>query len=137
MILWTICNNVHRSNIAFTETVKAKLRNMALANFDSIDKYLIATKDNLSLIISPDAADQTKHNDLLIYLFTQLRECTVAPFKQYIARLHVQYLEASLTDLTPMKLLQLAEDKIQILRHAHQWTQTDEPSIMALQAQLQ
>jgi hypothetical protein len=137
MILWTICNNVHRSNIAFTETVKAKLRNMALANFDSIDKYLIATKDNLSLIISPDAADQTKHNDLLIYLFTQLRECTVAPFKQYIARLHVQYLEASLTDLTPMKLLQLAEDKIQILRHAQQWTQTDEPSIMALQAQLQ
>jgi len=45
-------------------------------------------------------------------------------------------LEASLPDLTPTKLLQLAEDKIQVLRHADQWTKLEDPAIMALQAQL-
>jgi hypothetical protein len=136
VILWTICNNVHRSNIAFTETIKAKIRNITLADFNTIDKYFINVKDSLSLITSSDAADATKHNDLIIYIFNQLTECSVAPFKHYISRLHVQYLEASLPDMTPVKLLQLAEDKICILRHANQWVETEESSLMALKAQM-
>jgi hypothetical protein len=136
VILWTICNNVHRSNIAFTETIKAKIRNTNLSEYENIDKYLIGIKDNLSLITSSDTTDLTKHNDLIIYIFTHLKQCKVTPFYQYISRLHVQYLEASLPDLTPTKLLQLAEDKIQVLRHADQWTKLEDPAIMALQAQL-
>jgi len=103
VILWTICNNVHRSNIAFTETIKATIRHMNLTDYDTIDKYLIGIKDNLSLITPSDSADQTKHNDLIIYIFGHLKQCTVTPFKQYISRLQVQYLEASLPDLTPTK----------------------------------
>lgn len=136
VILWTICNNVHRSNIAFTETIKATIRHMNLTDYDTIDKYLIGIKDNLSLITPSDSADQTKHNDLIIYIFGHLKQCTVTPFKQYISRLQVQYLEASLPDLTPTKLLQLAEDKIQILHHADQWAKYEDPAIMAMQAQL-
>jgi hypothetical protein len=80
---------------------------MTLADFDTIDKYFINVKDSFSLITSSDAADATKHNDLIVYIFTHLKECSVAPFKHYISRLHVQYLEASLPDMTPVKLLQL------------------------------
>jgi len=136
VILWTICHNVHRSNIAFTETIKAKIRGMNLMDYDTIDKYLISIKDNLRLITTSDTSNKTKHNDLIIYIFNHLKQCTVTPFKQYISRLQVQYLEASLPDLTPVSLLQMAEDKIQVLRHADQWVKHEDPSLMALQAQL-
>jgi hypothetical protein len=118
------------------KTIKAKVCNMNLSDYESIDKYLIGIKDNLSLITSSDKTDLTKHNDLIIYIFTHLKQCKVTPFYQYISRLHIQYLEASLPDLTPTKLLQLAEDKIQVLRHADQWTKSEDLAIMALKARL-
>ncbi len=52
-------------------------------------------------------------------------------------RLHVNYLEAKLPDLTPTKLLKLADDKSQILKHAGQWKDTDTPAVMALKLALE
>ncbi len=42
-----------------------------------------------------------------------------------------------MVDFTPHKLLKLATDKIQVLRHASQWKTCQEQSVMALKLELQ
>jgi hypothetical protein len=73
----------------------------------------------------------------LVYLFTQLQLSKIPLFKEAIDAWHIAYLEAKLPQLHPEKLLKMADDKIQILKHAGQWKELDTPDIMALQLELQ
>jgi hypothetical protein len=137
LILWTICNNIHRNNVAFVETIKSKIRTAKLSHFsDDACKYIVHIKDNLRLITA--ATDNSnEHNDLIIHLLTQLSTSPIKPFREAMERLHVNYLEAKLPDLTPTKLLKLADDKTQILKHAGQWKDTETPAVMALKLALE
>jgi hypothetical protein len=138
VILWTICNNIHRNNIAFVETIKGKIRDSVLSAFqDDVSKYIMHIKDNLTLITSSEDKEATEHNDLIIHLFQQLKKSPVPLFKEAIDKWHVKYLEAKMPQLTPLGLLKLADDKIQILKHAGNWTVTEDPAIMALKLELQ
>lgn len=137
LLLWTICNNIHRNNIAFVESIKCKICDSTLSQFNGdISKYIFHTKDNLCLIMTSDASTPT-HTDLLIYLFTQLQLCKVPLFKEAVDARHIAYLEAKLPGLTPEKLLKMTDDKIQILKHADQWKESDVPDIMALKMELE
>jgi hypothetical protein len=121
LILWIICNNVHRNNVAFVETIKCNILHI---------------KDNLRLITSTDGTT-TEHNDLIIYLFQQLKLSPITLFKEAVDKLHIQYLEAKLPNLTPTLLLKLIDDKMQTLKHADQWKENENPAIMALKLELQ
>jgi hypothetical protein len=62
LILWTICNHIHRNNIAFIEMIKNKIWEVTLSHFgDDIDKYKMFINDNLHLITSVFA----EHYDLI------------------------------------------------------------------------
>ncbi len=135
-VLWTICNHIHRNNIAFNETIKQRIRDSTLVQFDNdVLKYIISVRDNLRLITT--SSKQDNHNDLLIYIFRELTTCSIEPFKQAVQRWHVEYLEAKTPDLTPTTLLEQADTKVQILQHAGQWTKSLNPEVMALQLELQ
>jgi hypothetical protein len=71
-ILWTICNHIHqKNNIAFIETIKQRIRDTALEQFDNdVLKYIISIRDNLRLITF--STKKGSHKDLLVYLFHQL-----------------------------------------------------------------
>jgi hypothetical protein len=76
LILWIICNNIHRNNIAFVESIKRRVRESTLSQFgDDVPKYILYIKDNLRLITTSDT-DATLHNDLLVYLFTTTLQST-------------------------------------------------------------
>jgi hypothetical protein len=136
LILWTICNNIHRNNVAFTETIKAKIRTASLSEFnDDVEKYIIHIMNNLRLI-TPSDDSSADHNDLILYIFQQLTLCDVTLFKDAIQLWHIEYLEAKMPSLTPTKLLKLADDKVQILRHAGAWKQPQIPAVMALKLEL-
>ncbi len=52
LLLWTICQNIYRNNIALIENIKAKLRSASLSQFgDDAQKYLTFCRDNLCLIL--------------------------------------------------------------------------------------
>jgi hypothetical protein len=128
---------MHRNNIAFVESIKRKIRDSTLSQFgDDVSKYILNIKDNLQLITTSDA-NTPPHNDLLIYLFTQLRLWKVPLFKEEINAWRITYLEAKLPGINPEKLLKMVDDKIQILKHADQWKESDNPNIMALKLELQ
>jgi hypothetical protein len=137
LLLWYICNNIHRNNIAFNETIKAKIRSATLSQFhDDVFKYLSYLRDNLRLIVIADDKNN-QHQDLLTYIFESLSACAVPKFKESIQQWHVDYLEAKLNDLSPIELIKMAEDKVQILQHANQWADADTPAVMALKLELQ
>jgi hypothetical protein len=79
----------------------------------------------------------TTHNDLLVYLFAQLQLCKVPLFKEAIDAWHIAYLEAKPPGINPESLLKMADDKIQILKHADQWKESETTDIMALKLELQ
>jgi hypothetical protein len=66
-----------------------------------------------------------------------LQLCKIPLFKEAIDAWHIAYLEAKLPQLHPEKLLKMADDKIQILKHVGQWKESDTPDIMALQLEIQ
>lgn len=138
LLLWIICHNTHRNNIAFVETIKRKIREATLSQFsDDVSKYIIHIKDNLRLITSSHNQHKQTHNDLITYLFQQLRLSPITLFKEAIDKWHIKYLEAKLPDLSPEKLLKMVDDKMQTLQHAGQWKESENPSIMALKLELQ
>lgn len=137
LLLWYICNNIHRNNIAFTETIKTKIRTATLSQFhDDVPKYVSFLRDNLRLITITDDST-TQHTDLLTYIFKQLSTCAIPAFKDSIQKWHVDYLEAKMIDLTPVGLIKMADDKVQVLQHANQWIDVDSPAVMALKMELQ
>jgi hypothetical protein len=84
LLLWTICNNIHRNNIAFIESIKRKIRESTLSQFnEDVPKYILHIKDNLRLITTSDNS-LPNHTDLLIYLFAQLQLCKVPLFKEAV-----------------------------------------------------
>jgi hypothetical protein len=136
LILWTICNNMHRNNVAFIETIKAKIQTATLTEFgDDIEKYIIHIKNNLRLITSTDDHSR-EHNDIIIYNFQQLSLSTIPLFQESIQKWHIKYLEAKTPSLTPTKLLKDADDKMQVLCHAGQWKQPENTAVMALKLEL-
>jgi hypothetical protein len=136
LILWMICRNIHRNNIAFVETIKTKIRESNVSQFGGdICKYIIHIKDNLRLITTTDTSSE--HNDLLTHILLQLCASPIKPFKEAMQQLHINYLEAKLPNLTPLTLHKQADDKAQILKHAGQWTDTETPAVMALQSALE
>jgi hypothetical protein len=85
VILWTICNNIHRNNVAFFETIKGKIRDSTLNSFnDNVSKYIMHIRDNLTLITSSDDTTAAEHNDLIIHLFHQLKQSSVPLFRDAI-----------------------------------------------------
>jgi hypothetical protein len=137
LLLWTVCNHIHHNNIAFVETIKNKIRNATLTHFnDDVENYIIYIKDNLRLINA--ATDDTKeHNDLITYIFTQLSASNINLFQETIQKWQIDYLEAKLPDLMPTKLLKLADDKVQVLKHAGHWRTIESPDVMALKLELE
>lgn len=136
LLLWTVCNNIYRNNIAFVETIKAKLRMANIDQFNNdIPKYITFLRDNLRLITAADDTT-TDHNDLLTYIFNALSSSNITLFKEQVQKWHVSYLEAETPDLTPTKLIKMADDKIQVLRHAGLWNETENPNVMALKLEL-
>jgi hypothetical protein len=94
LLLWIICNNIHKNNIAFVETMKCKIRDSTLLQFcNDVSKYITHIKDNLCLITSSDNGT-IEHIDLLTYLFQQLKLCNITLFKEAIDAWHIKYLEA-------------------------------------------
>jgi hypothetical protein len=135
LILWMICSNIHRNNIAFIETIKTKIRESNVSQFgDDICKYIIHIKDNLCLITTADTSSE--HNDLLTHILLQLCASPIKPFKEAMQQVHVDYLEAKLPNITPLTLLKQADNKAQILKHAGQWKDTETSAVMALQSAL-
>jgi hypothetical protein len=53
-------------------------------------------------------------------------------FKEAADAWHIAYLEAKLPNITPEKFLKMVDDKIQILKPADQWKESDNHDIMAL-----
>jgi len=135
-VLWMIGHNIHRSNVAFTESIKTTIRALTLqgCNEDTV-KYLETITQNLRLITGPTKPDDN-HIDLLPHIFLQLCRVTVTPFKDAALQWHLQYLEGKSPTLTPIKLIALADDKIRLLQHAQQWKEDPPSSVMALKAQV-
>jgi hypothetical protein len=135
-LLWNISNNIHRNNVAFTEHVREKITTATLSQFDNdITKYIIFIKDNLRMITSPSSPSSI-HNGLITYILRQLKESPIYIFQRYIRELHIDFQEAKLGNITVATLLINIEDKIRILKHAGEWTESSNqhPSAMALTA---
>jgi hypothetical protein len=127
------CQNVHRTHLAFVESIKQKIRRATLGDFNNeIPRYLRFLKDNLKLISSTGAADDA-HNDLIPHLLLQLRATTIPTFQQAVLKWQRDYFEGVLT-LTPSNLVTKVDNECQILTHAGQWVETIDPSIIAMQA---
>ncbi len=72
VVLWAICNNIHRNNAAFIETIKGKVRDFTLTFFsDDVSQYIMHIWENLTLIASTNDTITAEHNDLIFHLFHQ------------------------------------------------------------------
>ena len=120
----------------FVEAVKNKIRTSTLAEHkNDIPGYQRFLTNNLRVITSMGVADNV-HNDLIPHIFLQLRTTTIPIFQPTIIKWQRNYMESSLK-LTPIKLVTLADEECQVLKHFGQWVETIDPSIVAMQALLQ
>ncbi len=131
-----ICYNIHRSNVAFTESIKTIIFDTALLQFDGDAKKYVEHIHNKLCLITHSATPTMSHNDLLPHILTQLCSSTVPAFQQEMQKWHINYLEGQLSTLTPTKLLTQADTKIQSLQHAGLWQEPKPTPIMTLQSQL-
>lgn len=136
LLLFTMCNHIHRNHLAFIESIKNKIRLTTLTEFkQDVPSFLRFLQDNLRLITSTGASD-TAHNDLIPHILSQLRSTTIPIFQQSVLQWQRNYMENKLA-LTPSSLVSLADEECQVLRHSNQWVETIDPSITAMQALLQ
>ena len=136
LLLHTMCTHIHRNHTAFVESIKNTIRLTTLHEHkDDVSLFLRSIQDNLRLISSTGDEDSS-HNDLLPHIFLQLRATKIPIFQQEVLRWHRQYMEGKMKT-TPLKLVQMADEECQILRHSHQWVETIDPSVTALQASLE
>jgi hypothetical protein len=120
-ILWTICNNVHRNNVAFTEHIREKITTASLQQFNNnVEDYIIFIKDNIHML-SSDASNSNEHRGLITYLLRQLKQSSVPLFSDYIRKFHVAFQEGKHKDLSLTELLLSVEDKIRVSKHADEW----------------
>lgn len=78
---------MHYNKISFVETIKSKIRDAALNDFDSLKKNIIFMMDNLTI---------NYPFILNTYLFKEFKQCSVPLFIANINELHLNYLEAQL-----------------------------------------
>jgi len=136
LLLYTMCQHIHRNHLAFVESIKTKVRSSTLATFHyDVPKYLRFLGDNMKLISSTGGED-TAHNDLIPHMLLQLRTTNIPLFQQSVLKWQRDYYEATLP-LTPQTLIAKADQECQILQHAGQWVETIDPAVTALQATLQ
>jgi hypothetical protein len=136
LLLLTMCLHIHRNHLAFVESVKNKIRLSSLTEFkDDIETYLRFLQDNLCLITSTGTAD-TDHNDLIPHILLQLRTTKIPIFQHTVLKWHRQYSESKLK-LAPSVLVTVADEECQVLKHANQWVETINPSVVAMKAMLQ
>jgi hypothetical protein len=136
LLLYTMCSHIHRNHLAFVESIKNKIRSSSLASFNNdVQSFLNYLTDNLKIITSTGASEKA-HNDLIPHIFLQLRATTIPIFQQSILQWQREYFENKL-DITPLSLVRKADTECQVLKHAHQWVETIDPSITAMQAFLQ
>jgi hypothetical protein len=135
LLLFTMCNHIHRNHLAFVESIKNKIRLAMLAEFkNDVQVFLRFLQDNLRLITSA-GADKMDHNDLVPHILLQLRTTTIPVFQQSVLTWQREYMENKLK-LTPSSLVTMADEECQVLKHANQWVETIDPSIVAMQARL-
>jgi hypothetical protein len=133
LLLHTMCHHIHRNHTAFVESIKVKIRQSTLAEHkDDMAVFLQFLQNNLHLITSTGATD-TNNNDLVPHILTQLCCSKIPIFQQTILKWHRKYMEGTLA-LTPMQLVQMANEESQILWHSNQWGETIDPTISAFQA---
>lgn len=131
-----MCTHIHRNHVAFVESIKNKIRMSSLSEFkDDVPTFLRFLQDNLRLITST-GAEETSNNDLIPHILLQLRNTKIPLFQQSILKWHREYMENKLST-TPMKLVAMADEECQVLKHSHQWVETIDPSIAAMQAAFQ
>jgi len=106
-VLWMIGHNIHRSNVAFTESIKTTIRALTLQDCnDNTVKYLETITQNLRLITGPTKPDDN-HIDLLPHLFQKEDPpSSVMALKAQVLKTEatttecIQQLTAHLTNLT-------------------------------------
>jgi len=80
LLLFTLCQNIHRNHLAFVESVKTKIQSSTLQQHNNdVPVYLRFLNDNIKLIASTGANDTT-HNDLIPHILNQLRSTTIPLF---------------------------------------------------------
>jgi len=135
LLLHTMCQHIHRNHLAFVESIKTKIRESTLVEFNNdVPKYLRFLTSNIKLITATGAED-ADHNDLIPHLLQQLCSTNI-PFQQTILQWQREYFENKLK-LTPPLLLTKADQECQILMHTGQWVETIDPTITAMKATLQ
>jgi hypothetical protein len=123
LLLHTMCQHIHRNHLAFTESIKSKIRASLLSDFNNVvSKFLRHLHNNLKLISSTGDTENA-HNDLIPHILTQLRGTTIPIFQQSVLKWQCEYFENKLT-LTPQLLVSKADSECQILTHAGQWVKT-------------
>jgi hypothetical protein len=133
-LLWSICHNIHRNNVAFTEHIREKISIATLSTFNNdVNKYIIFIKDNLKMISTTTTPE---HNGLITYILRQLKLSPIPLFQDFIRKLHIEFQEGKHPLLTPTLLLKDVEDKIRVLKHADEWREANnpQPNAMALAA---
>jgi hypothetical protein len=136
LLLFTMCNHIHRNHLAFVESIKNKIRLATLGEFkNNVQEFLRFLQDNLRLITST-GEDTTAHTDLVPHILLQLRTTTIPVFQQSVLTWQREYMENKLK-LSPSSLVTLADQECQVLKHANQWVETIDPSVAAMQALLQ
>jgi len=135
LILFVMCQHIHRNHLAFVETTKNKIRLSTLSEHkNDVRTYLRFLHDNLK-VISSTGSDDNEHKDLIPHILLQLRTTTIPLFQQSILKWQREYFENTFP-LTPSLLVQKADQEVQILKHAGQWVETIDPSVTAMQATL-
>lgn len=135
-LLHTMCQHIHRNHLAFVESIKHKIPQAMLQEFQNdLPAYLQFLSNTVKLISLTGYQDQ-EHNDLFPHLLLQLRSTTIPMFQQSVLKWQREYFENTLA-LTLSSLISKADKECQILWHAGQWVETIDPLVAAMQALLQ
>jgi hypothetical protein len=93
LLLFTMCNHIHRNHLAFIESIKNKNRMATLAEFkNNVQGFLSFLQDNLRLITSA-GVDKMDHTDLVPHILLQLRTTTIPVFQQSVLTWQHEYMK--------------------------------------------
>jgi hypothetical protein len=132
LLLQTMCTHINMNHTAFVESIKNTIHLTTFQEHkDNVLSFFRSLQDTLWLISSTGEKD-TANNDLISHILLQL-QCTKIPlFQQAVLCYHHEYMEGKLEHPTK-KLIWLADEESQILKHTSQWVETIDLSITALQ----
>jgi hypothetical protein len=131
-----MCNHIHRNRVALVESIKNKIHMSTLiGSKDDVPTFLCFLQGNLWFITST-RADDVSNTDLIPHILLQLWNTKIPLFQQSVLKWHQEYMENKLST-TLTKLVAMADDECQLLNHSHQWVETIDQSIAAMQAAFQ